>query len=128
MAGGKSVAGQDAETTIAALREAVAEFVAERDWEQFHSPKNVSMALAVEAAELMEHFLWDSPEASRAKGLDEAVREEIADIFLYLVSFANATGIDLSTAIRDKMRKNAEKYPVGKSRGRALKYTQLDNS
>lgn len=126
MSGLDAVRKGDAETSLAALREAVAAFVRDRDWEQFHSPKNVSMALAVEAAELMEHFLWDSPEASLEKAGRESVRDEVADILLYVISFANATGMDLSTAIHDKMRKNAAKYPVGKARGRALKYTELD--
>lgn len=115
----------DRETTLADLKEAVTAFVRERDWERFHSPKNLSMALAAEAAELMEHFLWDTAEASAERAREEAVADELADIIVYAIEFANMAGIDLSQAIRSKMRKNALKYPVEKARGNALKYTQL---
>lgn len=118
-------ARSDRETTLAELKAAVLEFVAERDWERFHSPKNLSMALAAEAAELMEHFLWDTPEASVERASREAVADELADIVIYAIEFANITGIDLSAAIEAKMRKNALKYPVEKARGNALKYTEL---
>jgi NTP pyrophosphatase (non-canonical NTP hydrolase) len=116
----------DAATTLEELREAVRSFVRERDWERFHSPKNLSMALAAEAAELMEHFLWDSSEQSRARAMgNEEVADELADIVIYALEFANITGIDLTAAIRAKMGKNAVKYPVEKARGKALKYTDL---
>jgi dCTP diphosphatase len=115
----------DAETTLGELKAVVGEFVRERDWERFHSPKNLSMALAAEAAELMEHFLWDSSEQSRARASEEAVADELADILVYAIEFANITGLDLSRAIRAKMVKNAQKYPVEKARGNALKYTEL---
>jgi dCTP diphosphatase len=112
----------DAETTVAELRKIVADFVAERDWSQFHSPKNVSMALAIEAAELMEHFQWLTTEASRALADDAeklaAVGEELADVVGYSFALANELGIDLSQAIRAKMIKNVEKYPADKYRGR----------
>ena len=112
----------DATTTVAELRRLIADFVAERDWSQFHSPKNVSMALAVEAAELMEHFQWLTPEASR-RLVDEPqkladVGEEIADVVGYAMALANELGIDLASAIRAKMRKNAVKYPADEYRGR----------
>jgi NTP pyrophosphatase (non-canonical NTP hydrolase) len=112
----------DATTTVAELRRLIADFVAERDWSQFHSPKNVSMALAVEAAELMEHFQWLTPEASR-RLVDEPqkladVGEEIADVVGYAMALANELGIDLASAIRAKMRKNAAKYPADEYRGR----------
>jgi NTP pyrophosphatase (non-canonical NTP hydrolase) len=112
----------DATTTVAELRRLIADFVAERDWSQFHSPKNVSMALAVEAAELMEHFQWLTPEASR-RLVDEPqkladVGEEIADMVGYAMALANELGIDLASAIRAKMRKNAVKYPADEYRGR----------
>jgi NTP pyrophosphatase (non-canonical NTP hydrolase) len=119
-------ARSDRETTLAELKAAVLEFVAERDWERFHSPKNLSMALAAEAAELMEHFLWDTPEASVERASREAVADELADIVIYAIEFANITGIDLSAAIEAKMRKNALKYPVEKARGNALKYTNYE--
>lgn len=115
----------DRETTLAELKTSVMEFVAERDWERFHSPKNLSMALAAEAAELMEHFLWDTPEASVERASREAVADELADIVIYAIEFANITGIDLAQAIEVKMGKNALKYPVEKARGNALKYTEL---
>jgi len=112
----------DATTTVAELRRLIADFVAERDWSQFHSPKNVSMALAIEAAELMEHFQWLTPEASR-RVVDEPqkladVGEEIADVVGYAMALANELGIDLASAIRAKMRKNAVKYPADEYRGR----------
>jgi NTP pyrophosphatase (non-canonical NTP hydrolase) len=118
-------ARSDRETTLAELKTAVMEFVAERDWERFHSPKNLSMALAAEAAELMEHFLWDTPEASAERASRDGVADELADIVIYAIEFANIAGIDLSAAIEAKMRKNALKYPVEKARGNALKYTEL---
>jgi len=100
----------------------VADFVAERDWSQFHSPKNVSMALAIEAAELMEHFQWLTTEASRRLPEDPAklaeVGEELADVVGYSLALANELGLDLSSAIRAKMVKNAEKYPADQYRGR----------
>jgi dCTP diphosphatase len=112
----------DADTTVAELRKIVADFVAERDWSQFHSPKNVSMALAIEAAELMEHFQWLTIEASRRLADDPQklaeVGEELADVVGYSFALANELGIDLSQAIRAKMIKNAQKYPADQYRGR----------
>jgi len=112
----------DATTTVSELRQLIADFVAERDWSQFHSPKNVSMALAIEAAELMEHFQWLTTEASRRIADDRerlaAVGEELADVVGYSFALANELGIDLSSAIRAKMIKNAEKYPADQYRGR----------
>lgn len=115
----------DAELTLAQLRERVQAFVHERDWEQFHSPKNLSMALAVEAAELMEGFIWDTTERSYERGREPAVADELADVIVYAVELANICGIDIADAVEAKMRKNAEKYPVAKARGKALKYTEL---
>jgi NTP pyrophosphatase (non-canonical NTP hydrolase) len=112
----------DANTTVAELRKIVADFVAERDWSQFHSPKNVSMALSIEAAELMEHFQWLTTEASRRLADDPQkladVGEELADVVGYSFALANELGIDLSQAIRAKMIKNAQKYPADQYRGR----------
>ena len=112
----------DSTTTLAELRELVARFVAERDWEQFHAPKNLSMSLAIEAAELMEHFQWIDIAESRRVGNDSAkvaaVREEIADVLCYLLALANELDLDLSQSVRDKMIKNAAKYPAQQSRGR----------
>jgi dCTP diphosphatase len=117
-----SETSNDATTTVDQLRRVVADFVAARDWEQFHAPKNLSMALAIEAAELMEHFQWVSVEASRSVATDpekkSAVVEELADVLAYALALANALEIDVSTALREKMQKNAIKYPVQEYRGR----------
>ena len=119
----------DATTTIHGLKGRVLAFALERDWEQFHAPKNLSMALAAEAGELMEHFLWSTPEASRAVMDDPTKRakiaEELADVVIYALEFANVTGLDVAAAIEAKMAANAKKYPVEKARGRADKYTEL---
>ncbi len=119
----------DAGTSLAELKRRVLAFARERDWEQFHSPKNLSMALAAEAGELMEHFLWATPEASRDIALSEAKRqkieEELADVVIYALEFANITGVDVAAAIERKMAANAKKYPVEKARGRSEKYTEL---
>jgi NTP pyrophosphatase (non-canonical NTP hydrolase) len=119
----------DSATTLAEIKSRVLAFAVQRDWEQFHSPKNLSMALAAEAGELMEHFLWATPEASRDISLDAAKRkkieEELADVVIYALEFANMTGIDVAAAIETKMAANAAKYPVEKARGRSDKYTEL---
>ncbi len=119
----------DSITTLAELKTRVLAFARERDWEQFHAPKNLSMALAAEAGELMEHFLWATPEESRAVVNDPAKRlkiaEELADVVIYALEFANMTGLDVAAAIEAKMAANAKKYPVEKARGRAEKYTEL---
>ncbi len=119
----------DATTTIQELKGRVLAFARERDWEQFHAPKNLSMALAAEAGELMEHFLWSTPEASRAVMDDPAKRakiaEELADVVIYALEFANVTGLDVAAAIEAKMAANGKKYPVEKAKGRAEKYTEL---
>jgi dCTP diphosphatase len=119
----------DGSTTLAELKARVLAFARERDWEQFHSPKNLSMALAAEAAELMEHFLWVTTEGSHAVAEDPAKRgkiaEELADVIIYALEFANTTKLDVAAAIEAKMAANAKKYPVEKARGRADKYTEL---
>jgi NTP pyrophosphatase (non-canonical NTP hydrolase) len=112
----------DRTTVVAALKEAMGTFVAEREWNQFHSPKNLVMALAVEAAELMEHFLWIDNDASRAVLGDSAtleqVADEIADVTGVVLALCNALNLDLSDIVARKMAKNVLKYPVEKSRGR----------
>ena len=119
----------DAQTTVAELKSRVLAFVRERDWEQFHSPKNLSMALAAEAGELMEHFLWSTPDQAGVVARDPAKRdkiaEELADVVIYALEFANMTGLDVSAAISAKLAANARKYPVEKARGRSDKYTDL---
>jgi dCTP diphosphatase len=106
----------DATTTIATLREAVRRFNTERHWEPYHSPKNLAMGLACEAAELMEHFLWVDCELSRAVVHDaaklSAVADELADVACHLLNLTNALGLDLSDALGAKMVKNAAKYPA----------------
>jgi NTP pyrophosphatase (non-canonical NTP hydrolase) len=112
----------DRETTVAELRDLVRRFVAERDWQQFHAPKNLSMALAIEAAELMEHFQWIDVAASRAVANDPkklaAIGEELADVLCYALALANELGLDVAAAMHDKMRKNERKYPAAEYRGR----------
>jgi NTP pyrophosphatase (non-canonical NTP hydrolase) len=119
----------DATATVGELRERVLAFAQARDWEQFHSPKNLSMALAAEAGELMEHFLWTESQASAATMLDpkkrEKIEDELADVVIYALEFANIGRIDLAKAIEAKLAKNAAKYPVEKAKGRSDKYTEL---
>lgn len=112
----------DKQTTVAALRAVVAEFVAERDWRQFHTPKNLSMSLAIEAAELMEHFQWLTPRESRELAQDPdklgEVGDELSDILCYALALANELGIDVSAAFERKMVANRKKYPADEYRGR----------
>lgn len=114
--------GDDSETTVAALRAMVETFVHERDWEKFHSPKNITMALAIEAAELMEHFQWLSIEESRSAKNDAdrklAIGEELADVLCYGMALANSMGIDISQTMAAKMEKNRKKYPVEQFKGK----------
>ena len=112
----------DLKTSVAELKRLVNDFVDQRDWHRFHAPKNLAMSLAIEAAELMEHFQWVSAEESRRAGDDPdrlaAVGEELADVLCYALAMANELGLDLSTAIRQKLAKNAQKYPAEEYRGR----------
>ena len=112
----------DAATTVETLKDAMRQFVAERDWERFHSPKNLSMGAAIEAAELMEHFLWVDCDASRALGQNAeergAIADEVADVACYLLALCNVLGLDLSEAILAKLVKNAVKYPAAQYRGK----------
>ncbi len=113
----------DASVTIEQLRQAVQAFVDERDWRKFHTPKNLAMSLAIEAAEVMEHFQWLDVGESIAYAQDEPrrteVAEEIADVCCYLLSLVNALDIDLSAAVLAKLVKNAQKYPAAEFRGRS---------
>lgn len=104
----------DAGTCVQSLRDMVSRFVAERQWEKFHSPKNLSMALAVEAAELMEQFQWLSTEDSRRPEPErlQNVTEELADVLCYALAIANELDIDVASAMKNKMIKNRQKYPV----------------
>ena len=113
----------DQNTTLSDLRQRVAEFVAARDWEQFHVPKNLSVAIAVEAAELMEHFQWLTPEQAAVALQDEArlaaVADELADVLIYVLSLANALDVDVSATVLKKLERNEERYPAAEWRGRA---------
>jgi NTP pyrophosphatase (non-canonical NTP hydrolase) len=111
----------DRETTLRQLRKKVDAFVRERKWHPFHTPKNLAMSLSIEAAELMEHFQWLTPEQSLAVAENpekkQQVGEEMADVFCYLMGMANCLEIDLSDAVDRKLVKNALKYPVEEYRG-----------
>ncbi|MCB1623581.1 MAG: nucleotide pyrophosphohydrolase [Pseudomonadales bacterium] len=108
------------------LKHALRAFAAERDWEQFHSAKNLAMAISIESAELMEHFQWVAEQQDLA--LDarrrEMVSDELADVLLYTVRLADRLGIDLLEAAERKMQKNAERYPAAKVRGQSKKYNE----
>jgi NTP pyrophosphatase (non-canonical NTP hydrolase) len=108
-----------------ALRDRLRTFVAERDWDQFHSPKNLAAALSVEAAELLEHFQWLTEAESKRLAPEklEQVRDEMADVLVYLVRLADKLDVDLLDAAAKKMAKNVQKYPADKVRGSMKKYT-----
>ena len=109
------------------LKLALRRFAAEREWEQFHSPKNLAISLSVEAAEVLEHFQWRTEEDSTRLSPAELARvgEELADVLLYLVRLADRLTIDLPAAARAKLEINAKKYPIEVSRGNSRKYTDL---
>jgi NTP pyrophosphatase (non-canonical NTP hydrolase) len=109
------------------IRDALRRFATERDWDQFHSPKNLAIALTVEVSELLEHFQWLTDKASAELPSEkiERVREEMADVLLYLVRLADKLDIDLLNAAQDKIESNAKKYPAEKARGKSHKYTEL---
>ncbi len=112
----------DQQVTVGALRTAVHEFVADRDWYQYHSPKNLAMSIAIEAAEIMEHFQWLTPEDATARMQDAeqraVVADELADVLIYCLSFANSSGIDLSQSILKKLARNQMRFPVHDVYGR----------
>ncbi len=113
---------------IEEIRKRLAAFAGERDWDQFHSPKNLAMGLAAEAAELLEIFQWLTEEQSREivhNDRDMAlVREEVADVFIYLVRLADKLGVDIEKEVNEKMKINEKKYPVELSKGNATKYNR----
>jgi dCTP diphosphatase len=111
------------------LRQHIREFAEVRAWERYHTPKNLVMALSVEASELLEPFQWLTAEQSLDLSPEqhEAVRQEIADVLIYLTRLADLLGIDLLAAAADKLAINARKYPVEKAHGNALKYSDLSN-
>ena len=114
---------------VSALGEALAAFAAARNWDRYHSPKNLAMALSGEVGELSEIFQWLSEDASRSVAKTPetatAVRDELADVMIYLVRLANVLGVDLNDAVTQKLKKNAENYPVEKAQGNHKKYDKL---
>ncbi len=110
------------------IRKRLAQFAQARNWDQFHTPKNLSMALAAEAAELLEIFQWLTDEQSKNIVNDEKemalIREEIADVFIYLVRLADKLGVDIEKAVEEKIKLNEKKYPVRLSKGNATKYNK----
>ena len=112
---------------LAEFKQQFRQFVADRDWQQFHSPKNLAMALSGEVGELLELFQWLTQEESRNLPDDarQAVGHEIADIQIYLAALSDRLGIDIGPAVHEKMKLNAEKYPADLARGNALKYSRL---
>ena len=113
---------------IKSVQNQLREFAEEREWGQFHSPKNLATALAVEAAELLEPFQWLKEEESRLLADSPAdyarVEEEIADVMIYLLRLADVLGVNLELAVENKIRRNAEKYPAALARGNAVKYNR----
>ncbi|CAM1353023.1 MULTISPECIES: nucleotide pyrophosphohydrolase [Tenacibaculum] len=106
---------------IKEIIETLVKFRNERDWEQFHNPKDLAIALNIEAGELLENYLWKSPKEAN----EEKVKEELADVFAYAFLLAEKHGFDVKEILLDKIKKNGEKYPVEKSKGNATKYTEL---
>ena len=117
-----------ADTDFDRIKKKVRQFVVERDWDQFHSPKNLSMALIVEAAEMVEHFQWLTGEQSSNLPPEKLaeVEQELADIQVYLISLAEKLQLDLITAVEKKLILNAQKYPVEKVRGSSKKYSEYE--
>lgn len=114
-------------TDIKQLTQKIKDFVHERDWEQFHNHKDLALSLVLEAAEVLEHFQWKKPEEVDAHAVKckEEIADELADVACYLFELADNLQIDLPAAIESKLKKNALKYPVAKSKGRITKYNQL---
>lgn len=109
---------------IKQLTDQVLKFRDERDWQQFHNPKDLALSLSLEASELLETFQWKTSEEALDKNLGN-MKDELADIFIYTLLFANQAGIDLAEAVEQKIQKNIEKYPVDKAYGSNAKYTEL---
>lgn len=119
---GETNAPSDALVTVQQLRDVVATFVHDRNWEQFHNPKNLAMSLAIETAELMEHFQWrgldESAQIVHQAGEREKIAEEVADCLAYVLAIANVMRLDLTETLTAKMQKNAKKYPIDQAHGR----------
>ncbi|HME42324.1 MAG TPA: nucleotide pyrophosphohydrolase [Syntrophorhabdales bacterium] len=112
---------------IRVLTEKIKKFRDERDWLKFHNHKDMAISLVLEATELLEHFQWKSAAevTSHAQAFKEEISEELADVAIYLLELADNLGINLSAAINEKLRKNQQKYPVEKARGKHTKYDKL---
>ena len=119
----------DCETTLAECKTRIQKFCEERDWDQYHNPKDLAIGIITEASELLEKFRFQNEHHSTEMLLDqnkrEAVKQELADIFFFVLRFSQRFEIDLDTAIQSKLAINAEKYPVEKAHGSNLKYTEL---
>jgi dCTP diphosphatase len=122
-----NVSGIDQSEMLRELLAKLEEFVRERDWDQFHTPKNLAISISIESAELLEHFQWvaDSRPSSLTESKRGEVADEAADIYLYLLLFCRKFGIDLNSVALEKLRKNADRYPVRESYGTSTKYTEL---
>ena len=120
----------DRTVTVSDLKTAIATFASERDWEQFHDPKNLVMAMVSEMGELAEHFRWIRSEDAFATAADpansEAIAHELADILMFAFEFANVCDIDIANAISSKLEINRQRYPIEKAKGRSDKYDRLD--
>jgi NTP pyrophosphatase (non-canonical NTP hydrolase) len=117
----------DSVKTVQELKDQVAAFVRERDWEQFHTPVNLATAISIEAAELMEKFLWKDAQEVEQELVDnrQEIEDELADVLIAALSFSNACSIDVSAAVEKKVKEICNKYPVEKAKGRNKKYTKL---
>ena len=118
-------------TTLREIKGKIKKFIKERDWEKYHSPKNISMSIAIEAAELMEHFQWltidQSKKLLKNKSRREEIEDELADIAIYVLDFCNAFDINIEKCILRKLDKSSKKYPVRLVRGKAHKYTHYED-
>lgn len=120
----------DKNTNIQSLKDILKKFNNERDWSQFHDIKNLAEAISIEAGELQELFLWQKPEdlvikIKKDKEFKKEVGEELADVIAFCLNFANSADLDVSKIVKDKVKKNAKKYPVRKAKGTATKYNKL---
>jgi NTP pyrophosphatase (non-canonical NTP hydrolase) len=120
---------KDSKTTISQLKERLAKFKDDRDWQQFYNPKDLAEAITLESAELLEIFRWLTPKESKELLNDpkfkKRIESEMADVFIFLLNFANAAGIDLAKVTFEKIEENEKKYPAEKARGNAKKYDEL---
>ena len=119
----------DQDTSLHELKADFEKFVKERDWVQFHNPKDLAISISVEAAELLETFQWKETNPPEKVKLDEKtmnkIKEELADIIIYCLGMANRLDVDVSSIVKNKIKRNAEKYPVEKAKGSSKKYTEL---